>query len=47
MDEIKVMNILKQYSDKKTDGVIKSPAFLFDAAIWSHLVHSRPGPDNM
>ena len=41
MDEIEVINNLKQCSDKKTDLVIKSPGFLF-AAIWSHLVHSSP-----
>ena len=34
MDQIEVINILKPYSDKKTERVIKSPAFLFNAAIW-------------
>ena len=43
MDEIKFINILKQYSDKKTVRVIKSPAFLFSAETWSHLAHSWPG----
>ena len=43
MDEIKVINVLKQYSDKKTEKVIKSPAFLFSVAIWSYLVHSWSG----
>ena len=28
MDEIKAINILKRYSDKKTERVIKSLAFL-------------------
>ena len=39
MDEIEVINILKRYSDKKRDRVIKLAALLF-AAIWSHLAHS-------
>ena len=34
-----IINILKRCSDKKTDGVIKSPAFLFSTKIWSHLAH--------
>ena len=46
MDEIDVINILKRYKDKK-DRVIKSPAFLFSAAIWSHLAHSWPGLNYM
>ena len=37
MDEIELINILKRYSDKKTDREIKSPAFSFSAAIWSYL----------
>ena len=41
MAETEVINILKQYSDKNTKRMIKSPAFLF-AAIWSHLSHSWP-----
>ena len=40
MDEIEVVNILKQYSDKKTERVIKSPEFLFSVAILSNLAHS-------
>ena len=47
MDEIDVINILKRYIDKKTDRVIKSPAFLVSAAVWSHLAHSWPGLNNM
>ena len=42
MDEIEVINILKRCSDKKTQRVIKSLAFLF-AAIWSQLADSWPG----
>ena len=37
---------LKQCSNKKTEGVIKSPVFLF-AAICSHLVQSWSGPKYM
>ena len=37
----RVINIFKQYSDKKT--VIKLPAFLFSGLISSHLPHSWPG----
>ena len=42
MYKIEVINILKRHSDKKTERerVIKSPAFLLGAAIWSHLSHS-------
>ena len=40
MYKIEVINILKGHSDKKTERVIKSPAFLLGAAIWSHLSHS-------
>ena len=47
MAEIEVKNILKQYSDKKTVTVIKSPAFLFSAAIWSHLAHFWSGLNYM
>ena len=47
MDEIEVINILKQYSDKKTVRVIKSPAVLFSVVIWSHLAHPWPGPNYM
>ena len=49
MDEIEAINILKhfKYSDKKTVRVIKSPAVLFDVAIWSHLAQSWPGPNYM
>ena len=43
MDEIEVTKILKECSDKKLERVIKSLAFLFSAAIWSHLAHSWPG----
>ena len=43
MDEIEVIKILKQCSDKKTKRMIKSLAFLFSVATWSHLVHSWPG----
>ena len=44
IDEIEIINILKQPSAKKTERerVIKVPAFLF-VAIWSQLVHSWPG----
>ena len=42
MDEIEVINILKQYRDKETERVIKSPALLFSAVIWSYLVYSWP-----
>ena len=42
LDETEVINTLKQLSDKKTERVIKSPAFL-SAAIWSHFAHSWPG----
>ena len=41
MNEIEVVNILKQCSDKKIDKVIKIPRFLY-AAIWPHLTHSWP-----
>ena len=27
----------------KRQRLIKSPAFLFSAAIWTHLAHYRPG----
>ena len=47
MDEIKVINILKQYCDKKTKRVIKSPALLYSTAIWSHLARSWPGLNYM
>ena len=43
MNEIEVINIFKRYSYKKTEGVIKSPAFLFRAEILSRLAHSCPG----
>ena len=43
MDGIEVLNVLKQYSDKKTERVIKSPAFLFSAATWSYVAHSWSG----
>ena len=43
MDEIEVINILKRYSVKKTERVIKSEEFSFIAAIWSYLAHSWPG----
>ena len=49
MNEIEVINVLKRYSDKKTERErerqreIKSPSFLFSAAIWSYLEHSWPG----
>ena len=39
MNEVEIIN----RSDKKTDRVIKPPAFLFSAANWSHLGHSWPG----
>ena len=41
MDQIDVINFLKQYSDKKTERVVKSPLFLFNAASLSHLAHSH------
>ena len=47
MDEIEVINILKQYSNKKAVTVTKSPVVLFSVAIWSHLGHSWPGPNFM
>ena len=47
MDQIDVINFLKQYSDKKTERVVKSPLFLFNAASLSHLAHSRPGLNYM
>ena len=43
MGETEVINILKRYSDKQTERVIRSPEFLFSAALWPHLAHSRPG----
>ena len=43
MDEIEVINILKRYSDEKTERVIKYPAFLFSSGIRSHSAHSWPG----
>ena len=43
MNEVEVINVFKRYSDKKAERVIKSPAFLFRAAIWLHLAHSWPG----
>ena len=42
IEEIKVINILKQCSDKKIARVIKAPTFLF-TTIWSHLAHSWHG----
>ena len=45
MDEIEFINILKGYSDKIAKRLIKSPAFLFCAAIWWQLAHSRHGPN--
>ena len=42
IDEKEVTNKLKQYGDKQKEGVIKSTAFLFSAAIQSHLAHSWP-----
>ena len=35
-----MINILKRYSDKKIERVMKSSVFLFSAAIWLHLAHS-------
>ena len=46
MDEEELIYILKRCSDKKTERVIKSPAFLF-AVIWSYLAHSWPGLKHM
>ena len=43
MNEVEVINFFKQYSHKKTARVIKYPAFLFSAAISSHLANSWPG----
>ena len=43
MVDIEAINVLKRYSDKKTERVIKSLAFLFSVAIWSYLVHSWSG----
>ena len=40
IDEKEVITVLKRYSDKKIESVIKSPVFLFSAAIWSYLAHS-------
>ena len=39
MDEIEVKNILKRYSDKKTERVIKLPAFLFYVIRFGHIKH--------
>ena len=47
MDEIEVTEILKQYCDKRVERVIKFQAFLFSAAVWSHLVHSLAGLNYM
>ena len=51
MNEVEIINIFKRYSDKKIERVIKSivksPAFLFSVAIWSHLAHSCPGLNYM
>ena len=47
MNEVEVINIFKRYSDKKRQKVIKSPAFLFSAVIWSHLAHSWPSLNYM
>ena len=47
MDEIEVTNALKRYSNKKIERVIKSPAFLFSAAIWSNLAHFWSGLNYM
>ena len=38
-----IINILKKCSDKKTERVIKSAAFLSSAVILPHLAHSWPG----
>ena len=43
MNEIEVKNILKQYSDKKIERVIKSAEFLFSTAILAHVAHSWSG----
>ena len=43
MDGIEISKVLKQYSDKKTETVIKSPALLFSAATWSYIAHSWSG----
>ena len=38
MDQIEVINVFKGYSDKQTETVIKSPAFLFSVAYsWTGL----------
>ena len=37
MDEIEIINILKRCNDKKTERVVKLPAFLFSADVWSQL----------
>ena len=42
MDKIEVINVLKQYSNKKTERVIKSKVFLFGATIWSYLARCWP-----
>ena len=53
LDEIKVISKLKRCSDKKTEGereregLIKSPAFLLNAAIWSLLALSQPSLNYM
>ena len=47
MDEIDVTNVLKRYSNKKTEKMVKPPAFLFSAAIWSYLAYSQPGLNYM
>ena len=38
-----IVSILKRCSDKKTERVIKSPAFLLSTAIWSHSALPWPG----
>ena len=43
MDKTEVINILKRYSDKKTERMIKSLEFLFSDVLQSHLTYSWPG----
>ena len=47
MDEIEVINVFKQYNNKKAERMTKLPAFLFSAVSWSYLAHYWPGPNYM
>ena len=43
MDETEAINVLKRYSDKKTESVIKLPVLLSSVVIWSYLAHYWSG----